>query len=318
MQAPAAQSTSRRIIAIDVARAIALFAMAIFHFAWDLEFFGYVPSGMTGEGGWRIFARCIASSFLFLVGVSLVLAHRRGVRWRPFLIRLAQVLAGALAITAITAFVTPEAYVYFGILHHIAFASVAGLLFLRLPWWITALAAAVAVILPHYVTSPIFDPIYANWVGLFDSPPLTNDFVPVFPFFGAVLAGIAAANLAIRLNLLDALRQLNARLTRVEPVAFLGRHALAFYLLHQPILFGLVLLYTQIAPPDLEAHFTSDCRRACLVERDREFCERYCACSRDELVAEGLFAPLMSGNPDPRQMTAIQEIVRICSFQPEQ
>jgi len=69
-----------RIELVDVARGLALVAMAIYHFVWDLDFFGYIDPGTSITGGWRIFARCIAISFLFIVGVSLHLANRQGFR----------------------------------------------------------------------------------------------------------------------------------------------------------------------------------------------------------------------------------------------
>src|SRR5690606_2738746 len=106
-----------RLEAIDVARGLALVAMAIYHFAWDLEFFGYVPHAMTAQGGWKLLARCIASSFLFLVGVSLFLGHARGIRWRPFLRRLAMVAGAAAAISLVTWLAVPGGLIFFGILH---------------------------------------------------------------------------------------------------------------------------------------------------------------------------------------------------------
>ena len=124
MQEPA--RPSRRIEAIDIARALALVAMAIFHFTWDLENFGYLTPGLTEHGGWRLFARCIASSFLFLVGVSLVLANRNGIRWPAFWKRFAMIVVAAAAITLVTLYVTPDAFIFFGILHEIALASLLG------------------------------------------------------------------------------------------------------------------------------------------------------------------------------------------------
>ena len=59
----ASASGGNRIDAIDIARGIALLAMAIYHFTWDLEFFGYAEPGLTAVGGWKLFARAIASSF---------------------------------------------------------------------------------------------------------------------------------------------------------------------------------------------------------------------------------------------------------------
>ncbi len=135
----------RRIELLDLARGIALIAMASYHFTWDLEFFGYAPPGMTGFGGWKLYARCIASSFLFLVGVSLVIAHYNGIRWPGFWKRLAMVAGAAAAISAATYIFVPESFIFFGILHEIALASVLGLAFLRLPPLLTlAIAAAVS------------------------------------------------------------------------------------------------------------------------------------------------------------------------------
>lgn len=122
-----------RVELVDVARGLALVAMAIYHFVWDLDFFGYIDPGTSITGGWRIFARCIAISFLFIVGVSLYLANTQGFRRKSYIRRLAMIVAAALAITMATLLATPDAFIFFGILHHIALASVLGLAFLRLP-----------------------------------------------------------------------------------------------------------------------------------------------------------------------------------------
>ncbi|WP_273795314.1 heparan-alpha-glucosaminide N-acetyltransferase domain-containing protein, partial [Brucella intermedia] len=55
-----APSSRIRLGRIDIARGIALITMAVYHFGWDLEFFGYMAPGTTAHGGWKLFARCIA------------------------------------------------------------------------------------------------------------------------------------------------------------------------------------------------------------------------------------------------------------------
>ena len=100
-----------RIAVIDVARGVALLAMASYHFTWDLEFFGYADAGLTAVGGWKTYARCIATSFLFLVVVSLYLAHGRGIRWNGFWKRLAMVAAAAAAISFVTWLAVPQGFV---------------------------------------------------------------------------------------------------------------------------------------------------------------------------------------------------------------
>ena len=59
------QSFGGRILAIDLARTTAILMMVTFHFTYDLEMFGFIPSGTTTHGGWAIFARATAGSFLF-------------------------------------------------------------------------------------------------------------------------------------------------------------------------------------------------------------------------------------------------------------
>ncbi|MDY8109584.1 heparan-alpha-glucosaminide N-acetyltransferase [Fulvimarina sp. 2208YS6-2-32] len=312
---PGSPAERGRIDTIDVLRAIALLAMAIYHFTWDLGNFGYVPRDMATSGGWIVFARCIASSFLFLVGFSLILAHARGIRWRPFLVRLAQIVAGAAAITLVTLFVTPDSFVFFGILHQIAFASLAGLLFVRVPWFVSLPLGVAVIALPFVYSSAIFDPRAFVWIGLHATAPFSNDFVPVFPFFGVVLLGIATGRLTVDHDLLRFVRRIDPKLGPLRRLAPLGRHSLAFYLLHQPLLFGLVFLAAQVAPPDPALSFARDCRQTCLATQDEAFCARYCACTKTSLDESDLFTALMQGQIDETQRQSVRQITERCSFE---
>ncbi|MBX3530724.1 MAG: DUF1624 domain-containing protein [Rhizobiaceae bacterium] len=281
-----AQAGSPRIPVIDIARGVALLAMAVYHFTWDLEFFGYAEPGLTAEGGWKLFARCIASSFLFLVGVSLVLAHGKGVRWPGFWRRWLMVAASAAVITLATWYAFPDSFIFFGILHQIALASLLGLPFLRVPAAVTALVAAAVIVAPHFLRDPLFDAWPLLWVGLSSVLPRSNDYVPLFPWFGAVLAGIAAATFAMPTALPARLAALGAPRWSA-PLSFCGRHSLAFYLLHQPVLIALVAAFSWFAPPNQATpeRLQSSCARSCEDIRDAAFCERYCACVVDRVVA---------------------------------
>lgn len=291
---------SRRVEAIDLARGLALLAMAIYHFTWDLEFFGYVEPGMTAVGGWRLFARGIASSFLFLVGVSLWMAHGRGIRWTGFWRRLGMVAGAAAVITVATWFAVPDAFIFFGILHQIAFASVAGLLFLRLPLILVLLAALFVIALPLTARFDGFDHWTLLWLGLAPVAPRSNDFVPVFPFFGAVLLGIAAARVASTTGLMDRLGRWQPG-TWSRPLRFGGRHSLAVYLIHQPVLIGLVFLVSQIAPPQPqlpEVGFSRACQAQCETIREEAFCARYCACLLDQFSTDGQLEAVLRDPPE--------------------
>lgn len=311
-------SPRTRIEWIDLARGSALIAMAIYHFTWDLEFFGYTEPGMTAVGGWKLFARCIASSFLVLVGVSLFLAHAKGMRWQGFWRRLGMIVAAALAITIVTWFATPDFFIFFGILHQIAFASVAGLLFLRLPAPVTLLAAALVIALPNVFSSVIFDGPWGWWTGLAETRPRSSDFVPVFPWFGAVLVGISLAKLASAAGLVERLAAVRPG-SWSRPLRFIGQHSLAFYLIHQPVLVACIWLFSQVMPPDIdhEARFRSACERTCTQDRDAKFCAAYCGCMIKGLAAENLLADAFSRAPSDAFRGRLRDMADLCTAQTE-
>ncbi len=230
--------TGHRLIALDLARSLALVAMAIFHFGFDLESFGLIAPGTMQSGVWYYYARSVAGSFLFMAGLGLWLAHGQGIRWRAFGARLVRILAAALAVTLATRVAMGPYYVFFGILHVIALASLVGLTFLRLPAGLTLLVAWMAFLAPTWVRSDLFNAPWLLWTGLSTAPVYSVDFEPAFPWLAPFLAGVASARIAGRFGLWDrsARRAAPARALRIA--AWPGRHSLFVYLVHQPVLIG--------------------------------------------------------------------------------
>lgn len=230
-----------RIEMLDLARGLALVAMTIFHFGFDLELLGIKEPGYIAQPHWKYFARAIASSFLFLTGFSLYLAHAHGIRWQGWAIRLAKIIAAALIITITTYFATPDQYIFFGILHAIAFASIAGLLFLRIPWPLVIIIAIGVFSLRYFGRTDVLNAPYWYWTGLSAINPNSSDYVPVFPWFSAPLLGIAFAQVCERMNWLEILSRPKLTQTPSRFLKFLGRNSLVYYLLHQPVMLALMI-----------------------------------------------------------------------------
>jgi uncharacterized membrane protein len=306
-----------RIDLVDCARGLALLAMFVFHFSWDLSFFRLIQVDVAMEPGWRWFARCIAGSFLAIVGVSLVLATRKGLRPKPYLKRL-MLVAGAAALVSLgTWFALPNDFIFFGILHQIALASVLALPFLRLPVAVTAAAAALCFALPHLVDSEIFDTPWLTWLGLGYWPVHSADFVPVFPWFGCVLGGVVLGRLA--LPHIDDLSRWQARSAPARLVAWAGRHSLPIYLLHQPVFFALLLAATQIAAlPAADARpFLSACERSCAATgQASDVCRSACSCTVQGLKRDALWTKVLADKLSETERTRMSEIAQACYQRP--
>jgi uncharacterized membrane protein len=68
----------------------------------------------------------------------------------------------------------------------------------------------------------------------------TEDLVTIFPWFAIVLIGIFIVAMGCHLS-----PHLKANFIS-NKIAFLGRHSLIIYMIHQPILFGAILLLSKI------------------------------------------------------------------------
>lgn len=313
MTPPAPALPARRLATIDLARGIALVAMMIYHFTWDLSFLGLIATDIRDIPAWTWFARTIAASFLVLVGVSLALAHRERFDTHGFLRRLAIVAGAAALVSAGTYLVLPASFVFFGILHAIAVGSILALGFLRLPLALVILAAGATLLLPEFFRLDTFSEPWLVWLGLGTQVPPTADFVPVFPWFGFILAGIVLGRGIDPARLAPA--DLLPRPARL--LARAGRNSLTIYLLHQPILFGaLSLLAMAILPkPDPEATgFLAACQAQCRSAGGEALvCTSLCRCAVGALKAEGLWQSVLADRLDPAQRGRMEAISRRCA-----
>ena len=232
---------SERVELLDFARGVALIAMCIFHFAFDLELFGVVGAGFIEQTHWIVFARSIAISFLFLAGFSLYLGHGATINWPSWWRRFLKIVAASALVTIATFWATPSQYIFFGILHQIAFASLVGLLFLNVPAWLTIACACLVFIIGQTYSTPLLDHSIWLWTGLSQLVPVSSDYVPVFPWTSPVLFGIGFAQLCKTHNLMQWLSKPKLKGRFQTLLKFFGKHSLVFYLVHQPILISLLV-----------------------------------------------------------------------------
>jgi uncharacterized membrane protein len=230
---------------LDALRGAAICWMVGFHFAFDLNTYGLLSprQDFYGDPFWTGQRTAIVSSFLFCAGLAQAVALDTGQGWPRFWKRWAQVAACAVLVSIGSAFMFPQSWISFGVLHGIALMLILGRLAAPLRAGLWPLGALL-IALPQFINHPFFDTRWTNWVGLVTRKPVTEDFVPLLPWLGVLLWGLAAGQwlLARHRGLLA-----GALPAAAQPLALLGRWSLSVYMLHQPLLIGGILAWRSLA-----------------------------------------------------------------------
>ncbi|WP_201864527.1 DUF1624 domain-containing protein [Microvirga soli] len=300
---------------IDVARGLAILAMIVYHFSWDLSFLQLIETNILQVPAWRWFARCIAGSFLMLSGLGLVLAHAKGFHGGAFLKRLLKVGGAALAVTIATYFAFPDSYIFFGILHCIAVSGVLALPFLRLHPIVTLAAGILCLVAPHLLTSPALDAPWLDWLGLGAADPVTNDYVPIFPWFGLVLLGVAAGRLLLARQETMSLAGWRSKGLSSRLLIWAGRKSLPIYLTHQIILLAILYGVLQIVGPNRMAEaqpFMIQCEATCLQNAQPQTCRTLCSCTVETLRQTDLWQKVLNNTTTPEDQTRISRAAQQC------
>jgi uncharacterized membrane protein len=235
-----ARGAGLRFDRLDALRGLAIVWMVCFHLAFDLNHFGWLqpPQRFTQDALWTTQRTLIVSLFLLCAGAGQAVALQSGMGWPRFWRRWAQVAACAVLVSAGSALMFPRSWISFGVLHGMALMLILCRLLAPLRAGLWPLGALL-VALPHWVQHPLFDSRLGNWVGLVTRKPVTEDYVPLLPWLGVMLWGLAAGQwlLAHRQALLAGPLPWPALGRRL---AWLGRWPLLIYMLHQPVLIGVL------------------------------------------------------------------------------
>lgn len=238
--AGAAAGRRPRIWEIDFLRGLSIILMVGYHLLFDLGEFRGVKSflgfatDLSGIG-WMAAQAFFAGIFVILSGVSSTLSRsniRRGLK----------LLVVAAAVTVVTWFFEPSSAVLFGILHCLAVSILLyGALFERkgpaacAAWG--AVIIGLAALLPTLRNALAVDFDWLLPLGLYGPTFASYDYFPLIPWFGVFLAGAALGKTVYAPG-----KSLLPRPPRETFVNFAGRHSLLIYVVHQPVIMGILYL----------------------------------------------------------------------------
>jgi uncharacterized membrane protein len=239
---------SGRYPALDALRGMAVVWMTAFHFAFDLNHFGFIQQDFYRSPVWTVQRTCILSLFLFCAGFGQAVAVHAGQTWGRFWRRWLQIAACAVAVSVGSALMFPNSWIYFGVLHGMAVMLLicrATASWGRWLWLAGTFAVALALLSPALHGAMPFlaalDSKSLNWIGLISHKPVTEDYVPLLPWLGVMWWGMAAGQLTLSRGWANHLAPTGKALL-LPRFAWIGRWSLSWYMVHQPLLIGMLTL----------------------------------------------------------------------------
>ncbi len=222
---------------IDFARGFAVLMMVLFNWLFALGYFSLI-SFDASQGFWWAFARVTAGLFVFIAGLSFTLSFERNPS-QKIVLRGLKLFALGMAITLATALFLKSGFIVFGILHLIGFSTIVALAFARLGSKALLSAGALAVAAGILLSQFSFSFPWLLWLGFVPRGFYTLDYFPLLPWFGVFLFGMAFSKKFYSKNKRRFALKENANGSE-RVFRFLGRHSLAIYLLHQPLLIAVL------------------------------------------------------------------------------
>ncbi len=224
---------AKRIWTIDFLRGTAIALMVAYHVIFDLHYLDITRMPMN-DWPLILMQRTIAILFLGLVGASLA------IKKRPFLQdagRALIVFTIALGITVATSVWPGEGMVVWGVLHFIALSIILGHFFVRLGKW-NVLSGVGVLVIWAALSGKVAGSLLLLPLGFPPTGFFSYDYYPLLPWFSLVLFGIAVGSTGI-------FQKLDAKIRKpaaADSVCWAGRHSLAIYLAHQPVILAILFL----------------------------------------------------------------------------
>jgi uncharacterized membrane protein len=236
-----------RLWEIDALRGVAVVGMILYHFSYDLAYFGFFDMWFFRSSLGLAVVHVGGALFIFLAGISLTLSYRKSVTYQSsernlfwkYLKRGVLIFSYGLVISFLTWIFVPEEMIVFGILHLIGVSIVLSHPFLRLKLPNVVLGIG-CIIVGIYLSNFTLDAPWLAWAGIAPNFFML-DYWPIFPWFGVMLLGIFVGNILYG-DQIKGVGRLAPPVVGLRHVVFLGRHSLPVYLVHQPIILTALIL----------------------------------------------------------------------------
>jgi len=259
---PLRKTAANRFYELDTLRGFSVILMVVYHFLFDLDYFNIYPMP-----GWlwpqQLYGFPITFLFIFIAGISLALSASKTNNSKMLMQKMMKrgifIFAVGLLITAATWIYPHDGAILFGVLHLIGVSTILAIPFLmggtkgktanahvfgkmRKSFLILIpLVFGIVVIALSKVVEKISGPIWMVPLGIHPYGFYALDYEPLFPWFGVVLVGIAVG-FWIYPKGERRFSFFGEESKFLKGFSWVGRHSLEIYLVHQPVILGVLWL----------------------------------------------------------------------------
>jgi len=215
---------------LDFLRGLAVLLMIVFHFFYDLTILQHINIDFHENLFWFSFPRAIAALFLLCVGMGQTIGHRTEIHWKKYGKRFVHLGIIALLISFFTYTLFPFNWSYFEAIHRIARVSL--IIPFLVPYPVTSLIIGTCLVASYwFLPIPSFPPLVEDIQSM--------DFIPLYPWLGVSLWGIYFGNKEIyKIKIPEH--------PAFKGLIFMGKHSLIIYLVHQPLMYGMLRLISSV------------------------------------------------------------------------
>lgn len=235
----------KRFIWLDELRGVALISMLIYHIIFQSTVVGCASTDILYRPVSIFFQLVAQLLFISIAGISAYMSHnnlKRGIK----------ILSCAIVITVVTYVVMPENRILFGILHFlgvmiilywlilhritclpaIPMIGINGILFFILH--LMKIGDKIFIFLQGFLKN-LIDKKWLRFLGIPDANFVSSDYFPIFPWIFLFLFGVFLGKY---------IKENEKRfLINKKPIfwlSFVGRHTLFVYMIHIPIIWGVL------------------------------------------------------------------------------
>lgn len=206
--------------------------MPIFHTVYNLYSTGLVDENLTRSLFWIIYQKIGLGTFVLVSGVSFVLSTQHGLNWSKLTKRIVKLAVIACSISFATWLFMSDKFVRFGVIHFFTVALILAPAFRAWRYWLLIPGTVIIGVYLYFGHGGVLHSYWWYPSGLMTNRPASIDYIPLAPWFGVFLVGMACG------FLLEG-KHMRSEPTRwMMPIIWLGKHSLPFYLIHQVVIFG--------------------------------------------------------------------------------